>query len=420
MQNLTDEIKSKIFNNFANLISPKNLEKLADNFKRQRIFDATLVLKACLFQALSPRHSLRSALVFLNPLLPQTSSLNTAALARAKQKLSLTAIKQIVLDSAQKIAGNQARTLWVDGCIFKLFDSNANQKVYPQSPRQKPGLGFPLLRAVCCFCANTGAFVDMELGAYVGKGQAEPTLLGQMLARLRVGDTLVLDRFYTNFYLLALMLEHQLNFVVRMRTPMAKKLLGKRRQAVVKLTCRYQNENYQLNSPAPKFIEVFAIKSSVIRKGFRTKCIYIMTNLKDQTSEQIAKTYASRWGIELSFRHLKSTMGLYMLKSKTPAMVAQEIWIAMLCYNLIVYLSNTTKQIFNINKTISFKAAADFLIAHFTNINKTTFVTLIKMLATTQCKAKYRNEPRAKKDRNDKYAMLMTPRAYAKTRKCTA
>lgn len=416
MQNLTDEIKTQIFNNFSKLICQKNLEQLAHNFKRQRIFDATLVLKASLFQALSPRHSLRAALVYLNPLHSRLTSLNTAALARAKQKLSLEVLKNMARESGQKIATEEARTLWVDGCVFKMFDSHANQQAYPQSPRQKQGLGFPLLRAVCCFCAKTGAFLDMELGSYVGKGQAETTLLGKMIPRLKTGDTLVLDRFYTNFYLLVLMLEHKLNFVVRMRDTQAKKLLGKKQRAVVKLSCSYKNENYELKDPAPKFIEVLAIKHSLKKKGFRTKCIYIMSNRVDQTSEQL-KIYNSRWGIELNFRHLKTTMGLYMLKSKTPAMIDKEAWTAMLAYNLVTYLTSATKNVFNIDKTISFKAAVEFLIAHFSKLNMETLMRVLELLATTQIQYQYRSEPRAKKDRADKYPRLMNPRAYAKDRK---
>lgn len=420
MQNLTDEIKTQIFNNFSQLICQKNLERLAHNFKRQRLFDATIVLKACLFQALSPRHSLRTALVFLNPLLTKLASLNTAALARAKKKLSLEVLKDMAQESGQKIATQEARTILVDGCVFKMFDSHANQKTYPQSPRQKQGLGFPLLRAVCCFCAKSAAFLDMELGAYVGKGQAETTLLGKMIPRLKAGDTLVLDRFYTNFYLLAFMLEHKLNFVVRMRDTQAKKLLGKKQKAVVRYSCRHKNDNYPLKAPPPRFIEVLAIKYLLKKKGFRAKCIYIMSNQVNQTSEQLAQTYNMRWDIEVNFRHLKTTMGMYMLKSKTPTMIEKEAWIAMLAYNLVVYLTSVTKNVFNINMTISFKAAVEFLITHFSKLNIDTLIRVLQLLATSKTQYKYRSEPRAKKNRADKYPRLMIPRAYAKDRKCAA
>jgi len=44
-----------------------------------------------------------------------------------------------------------------------------NQREYPQPAAQKPGLGFPIVRAVVVFCLATGAVLDAALGRYCGK-----------------------------------------------------------------------------------------------------------------------------------------------------------------------------------------------------------------------------------------------------------
>jgi hypothetical protein len=45
--------------------------------------------------------------------------------------------------------------------------------------------------------------------------------------------------------------------------------------------------------------------------------------------------YRQRWHIELKLRNIKTTLDMYTLSCKTPAMVVKEIWVYLLDYNLI-------------------------------------------------------------------------------------
>lgn len=61
----------------------------------------------------------------------------------------------------------------------------------------------------------------------------------------------------------------------------------------------------------------------------------IVTNLnrKEYPPEKIKKLYASRWGIETSFRDLKYTVGMLNFHSKKVMCIQQEIYARMIMYN---------------------------------------------------------------------------------------
>ena len=64
----------------------------------------------------------------------------------------------------------------VDGTTVSMPDTAANQREYPQSPSQKPGLGFPIARMVVVFCLATGGALEAALGKYQGKQTGENAL----------------------------------------------------------------------------------------------------------------------------------------------------------------------------------------------------------------------------------------------------
>ena len=53
------------------------------------------------------------------------------------------------------------------------------------------------------------------------------------------------------------------------------------------------------------------------------------------TYELLAELYGLRWQVEIDLRHLKTTMHMEHIHSKTPEMVRKEFYIHLLAYNLI-------------------------------------------------------------------------------------
>ena len=52
-------------------------------------------------------------------------------------------------------------------------------------------------------------------------------------------------------------------------------------------------------------------------------------------TRELAQLYAQRWQVELDLRNIKTTMGMDVLRCKTPSMVDKELWVHLLAYNLI-------------------------------------------------------------------------------------
>lgn len=50
---------------------------------------------------------------------------------------------------------------------------------------------------------------------------------------------------------------------------------------------------------------------------------------------EIVGLYYKRWDVELDLRHLKTTLGMDVLRCKTPEMVRKQIYVYLLAYNLL-------------------------------------------------------------------------------------
>ena len=80
------------------------------------------------------------------------------------------------------------------------------------------------------------------------------------------------------------------------------------------------------------------VRFRVAVKGFRTQQVTLVTTLLGAElypKEALAELYGYRWGVEIDLRHLKTTMQMEHLSSKTPEMARKEFYIHLLAYNLI-------------------------------------------------------------------------------------
>ncbi|WP_017016011.1 IS4 family transposase, partial [Enterovibrio norvegicus] len=75
-------------------------------------------------------------------------------------------------------------------------------------------------------------------------------------------------------------------------------------------------------------------------KGKEVKLLTSMTDPKRYIGADIAELYSHRWEIELGYREMKQYMlqNSLTLRSKTPALVKQELWGMLLAYNLLRFM----------------------------------------------------------------------------------
>jgi IS4 transposase len=96
-------------------------------------------------------------------------------------------------------------------------------------------------------------------------------------------------------------------------------------------------------SELPDHLLLRQIKVTVNTAGFRVKTFHIVTTLTDAKqypAEALADLYYQRWDVELFFRDIKTTMGMDVLRCKSPDMVKKEILMHFIAYNCIRLLMN--------------------------------------------------------------------------------
>lgn len=279
-------------------------------------------------------------------------SSNTGAYCRARGKLSEKVVRQITIDVGDGCESQLGEELlWhgrhvrlVDGSTVSMPDTPENQEAYPQIPEQKEGLGFPIARIVVLLSLATGMVTNMAMGPYAGKGTGEPALLRSLLDSIDRNDIVLADRYYCSYFMVALLQELGIDLVARAHQ--RRKMHfghGRRLGREDHVTTWHRPKrppwmDQQTYDRMPASIEVREIRVRVQQPGYRVESFVAVTTLldgKEYPKDDIASLYQSRWLAELDIRAIKITMGMDILRCKTPAMVRKEMWTCLLAYNLI-------------------------------------------------------------------------------------
>lgn len=89
--------------------------------------------------------------------------------------------------------------------------------------------------------------------------------------------------------------------------------------------------------PLPAYLDLRLIRSRMGRPGFRTRQIILVTTLLDPvkyTAQALGKLYLPRWAMELTLRHLKTTLQMEHLSCKNPENIQRELRMHLLVHNL--------------------------------------------------------------------------------------
>lgn len=276
---------------------------------------------------------------------------NTGAYCRARAKLPERVLRRLVEDVAH---GCQQQVpdewLWrgrhvhlIDGTTISMPDTPANQEAYPQHTAQKTGIGFPIARLVVMLSLATAMVGGYEMGPYAGKETGETALLRQLLDQFAPGDVALVDRCFCGWFMIALLLQHGVDTVTRqhpMRTTDFRrgKRLGKGDHLVSWLKpVRPEWLDQAAYDLLPESLCVRELEVRVEQPGFRVESFVVVTTLTDATRysrEDVAELYHKRWLVELDIRAIKITLGMDVLRCKSPQMVRREVAACLLAYNL--------------------------------------------------------------------------------------
>jgi hypothetical protein len=255
------------------------------------------------------------------------------------------------------------RTWLVDGTGVSMPDTPELQRAFGQPTNQVPGCGFPVARVLALFHAGTGLLQHLITAPLCSHEMSRVALLHP---ELRAGDVLVGDRAFGTFAHLALLVARGIHGVFRMsqrrvvdftpdrphpprwNTP---RLSGRARSRWVRSlgpTDQVVEWYRPYVRPAWMTAEAFAAlpltltvrecRYEVTRPGFRVRTVTLVTTLLDPDAypaEELASLYLRRWGVETDLAHLKTTLGMDVLRCETEAGVLKEMHVFAIVYNLV-------------------------------------------------------------------------------------
>jgi hypothetical protein len=351
-----------------------------DHEWRARVLDPVTTVHAFLLQVLHGN----TACDHVSHLLGKTFTGEAYCQARARLPLQLferllTAVCEALSSCREETARWCGHRVWlVDGSSCSMPDTPELQRAFGQPGAQKPGCGFPVAHVLALFHAGSGVLERVLLAPLRTHDMSRVAQVHTALGR---GDVLVADRGFCSFAHLALLFQagmhgvfrvHQrivvdfrigrLHVPPRTKSKFFRGVRGLPRSQWVKWQGRWdQIVEYFKPQVRPQWMtaEAFAVlpqslvvrevRYTVGRRGFRTRQVELVTTLVDPDAypaEELAQLYDDRWNAELNLRHLKQTLGMDVLRSKTEAGVRKEVQMLALVYNLVrlIMLESARRQ----------------------------------------------------------------------------
>jgi hypothetical protein len=286
-----------------------------------------------------------------------------SAICQARSKLPLRFL-HLLVDRATAELVRRSKTpaaalfcglevLLVDGFSAQSQDIPELATRY-RKPRNQHGTsrGYPTLKLVCLVHYATGLIT--RLIDLPGDRQ-EHMVLGRLLEHLTPGRILVGDRGMASFAFLARLIQQGAHACLRLSANhWAKEAAGGSRRIVQTLAHRHhlldqlvcwrkssrpcRSLSQHAYAALPGELTLRQICYRLTRAGFRPTRITVITTLLDPTeypAEQIAELYLQRWQIEVYFRDLKHSQGLWRLRAKSLAGARKELLGHVLVYNLV-------------------------------------------------------------------------------------
>jgi len=363
---------------------------------------------------------------------------NTGAYCQARADLPV-AMLRAVNDSLYKQLDGQLprqghwrglRPRAEDGTSAQMPDTLANRKKYPYPHGQDAGCGFPMVRLNGLIDLSHGglrefASSDMHTSELSNHDALEDSL--------QVGDVFIGDRLYSGYEQIERLRCKGIHFIGR--THQARKIdfrrgkkIGPNERLVVWKKSRQKPKGSKLGEEEwgalPEEITVRLIRCQGPDREGRQKTRYIATTLLDPKAyppEEVASLYLHRWEIEVRFRDIKSTLGMEMLRTKTPEMIEKELLMHQIVYNLmrLVMLKAANDQGVN-HRRLSFRGVQQVVLAfadNFRNMAKRPILRMrqrakmwLHLVERTVTERPGRNEPRRVKRRPKCTRWLQKPR----------
>jgi len=290
-----------------------------------------LLLAGCLFAELGYRqvwHKLTAGLGKLPVAQPSDN-----ALWQARARLGAAPLRwlfDLLRGPATAITAGSVR--WrgllvcaIDGTTMAIPDSPRNLAAYSKQAGNHGGSGYPLLRLVALVACGTRTIIDAVFG---------PTSCGELdcTRRLRrslhAGMIVLLDRNFDAAELIGQLAATKAHLLVRLKS--------NRKLPVLR---RYRDGSFlsQIGAVRVRVIECqITIATSAGRHTGTYRLAATLLDPRRYPAAGLISLYHQRWEIETAYLELKSSvLGGRVLRARTPAGIAQELYALLTCYQIL-------------------------------------------------------------------------------------
>jgi hypothetical protein len=357
--------------------------------------------------------------------------LNTGPYCQARQRLPLAIPERLCQRVGNRLEARMPRAWCWRGRRVKLFDGTTvsmpdtaqNQRAFPQSSEQPPGLGFPIARMGGLIGLASGAVLGHVVAPCEGKGSGEQSMLRELLPLIEARDVLLADALLATWWIIVEVRQRGADVVMvqhgRRITDFSQgKSLGEKDHVVEwprpPRPAWMSVEDYRRYPPTLCMREV-EVDQRVL--------VTTMLDPKMVTPLEIDALYALRWNIEVDWRTIKVTMEMDVLRCRSPEMVKKEIAVHLLAYNLVRWTMATAAFLADVlPRTLSFTGTKRVLLAFVEQLRRChgqrlafMFATVLGAIASLTIPDRPgRVEPRAKKRRPKPLPFLTIPRHLAR------
>ena len=339
---------------------------------RKRKLPAEQVVWLIIALALFRRQSIPEVVVHLDLVLPNKSDPDIAnsALTQARQRLGEEPLAHLFLLCAHAWdARHQRGQSWrglaryaIDGTTLRTSDTPENRQHFgAQAYASDVVSSYPQLRMVTLTALATHLVREAVFGEY---GKNEMLYAQQVIESIPDYSLTVFDKGFLSAEILLPLQRNgqQRHWLIPAKSNTKwERLESNEHDYRVKMKVSPQARTKR--GELPEYWEARAIEV-LSKQG--TKRI-LLTSLLDRTkypAAEIAEQYNQRWRIETSYRELKQSLlgDEITLRSGTPATVRQEVWGALLAYNLVrLEMAEVAKEVGAAATDLSFELALGYL-----------------------------------------------------------
>ncbi len=256
------------------------------------------------------------------------------------QQVSDRICRELMAEVDRRYPASAPRAFILDGSSIRMPHTPALCRRYPLGSNQHGQAHFPLLRIVVAHDLYTGLAMRPAFGPMHGPDAvSEQELLESVLDRLPDGSALIGDANFGVFSVAYAGVKSNHPVLLRLTAVRARHLAGIRLRDGIDRPLVWRPSRWDRKShphlPADAGVRGrFIVRRVRPNNGTPSFLLYLFTTMAT-SSDEILNLYGQRWNIETDLRTLKTTLRLEQLTCCTPDMVAKEIDMGTVAYNLV-------------------------------------------------------------------------------------